>query len=240
MVSLRQFTDNAFMQHLGIQPEERVGLGVDEYGDGFMNELTRADITAITVYQATLPVPGRIVPDDPEAARAARIGEQRFRQIGCASCHVPELPLTNRGWIYTEPGPYNPPGNAQAGDVEPIRVDLTRDDLPGPRLKPDANGVVWVPSFTDLKLHDITSGPNDPNAEPLDQNQSAGSEAFFAGNRKFIIRKLWGVGSPAPTCTTGNSPPCARPSWRTAEKHCNRAWSFGVCLLTNGTASSSS
>jgi hypothetical protein len=55
-----------------------------------------------------------------------------------------------------------------------------------PRLKPDAKGVVWVPAFTDLKLHDITSGRDDPNAEPLDQNQPAGSEAFFAGNRKFI------------------------------------------------------
>jgi CxxC motif-containing protein (DUF1111 family) len=57
---------------------------------------------------------------------------------------------------------------------------------------------VWVPAFTDLKLHDITSGPNDPNAEPLDQNEPAGTEQFFAGNRKFITRKLWGVGNSGP------------------------------------------
>jgi len=49
-----------------------------------------------------------------------------------------------------------------------------------------------------LKLHDITSGPTDPNAEPLDQNQPLGSPGFFAGNSKFITRKLWGVGNSGP------------------------------------------
>jgi hypothetical protein len=32
----------------------------------------------------------------------------------------------------------------------------------------------------------------DPGCEPLDQNQPPGSDAFFAGNCKFITRKLWG------------------------------------------------
>ena len=32
----------------------------------------------------------------------------------------------------------------------------------------------------------------DPECEPLDQNQPAGSAGFFAGNCKFITRKLWG------------------------------------------------
>ena len=47
------------------------------------------------------------------------------------------------------------------------------------------------PAFTDLKLHDITSGPNDPNRETLDMNEPASSEGFFAGNSKFLTRKLW-------------------------------------------------
>ena len=198
VVSLRQFTNNAFPQHFGMQPEERVGVGVDEDGDGVVNELTRADITAVTIYQAALPVPGRVIPDDPEVEKAIRTGEQRFNQIGCSACHIPHLPLVHQGWVYSEPGPYNPAGNLQVGQADPINVDLTSDELPGPRLKPDSNGVVWVPAFTDLKLHDITSGPNDPNAEPLDQNQPAGSEQFFAGNTKFITRKLWGVGNSGP------------------------------------------
>jgi hypothetical protein len=73
-ISLRQFTNNAFPQHHGMQPEERGG-----------NELTRADITAATIYQATLPVPGRSIPDDPEVQQAVRIGEQRFSELGCVS-----------------------------------------------------------------------------------------------------------------------------------------------------------
>ncbi|PYV16552.1 MAG: hypothetical protein DMG07_07595 [Acidobacteria bacterium] len=55
-----------------------------------------------------------------------------------------------------------------------------------------------VPAFTDLKLHDITSGPGDPNAEPLDMNEPAGSVGFFAGNRKFLTRKLWGAANEPP------------------------------------------
>jgi hypothetical protein len=198
VISLRQFTNNAFPQHHGMQPEERVGIGVDEDGDGFANELTRADITAVTVYQATLPVPGRVIPDDPEVAHAVQVGEQRFSQIGCAGCHIAKLPLVDQGWIYTEPSPFNPPGNLRLGDAAAISVDLTSNDLPGPRLKPDSHGIVWVPAFTDLKLHDITTGPTDPNAEPLDQNQPAGTPKFFAGNTKFITRKLWGVGNSGP------------------------------------------
>jgi hypothetical protein len=198
VISLRQFTNNAFPQHHGMQPEERFGIGVDEDGDGFTNELTRADITAVTVYQATLPVPGRVIPDDPEVRQAAQRGEQEFSQLGCANCHTPQLPIVNKGWIYTEPNPFNPSGNLRIGDAPTLTVDLTNDDLPGPRLKPDPRGIVWVPAFTDLKLHDITTGPTDPNAEPLDQNQPAGTPKFFTGNTKFITRKLWGVGNSSP------------------------------------------
>jgi hypothetical protein len=197
-ISLRQFTNNAFPQHHGMQPEERAGIGVDGDGDGFRNELTRADITAVTVYQATLPVPGRVVPDDPDVEQAVHIGEQRFSQLGCASCHIRKLPLVDKGWIYTEPSPFNPSGNLRVGDAPALSVDLTSDYLPGPRLKADSHGIVWVPAFTDLKLHDITTGAGDPNAEPLDQNQPAGTPKFFAGNTKFITRKLWGVGNSGP------------------------------------------
>ncbi len=198
VVSLRQFTVNAFNQHHGIQAEERFGLGIDEDGDGFVNELTTADVTAVTLYQATLPVPGRVISNDPEMEKAVRIGERRFAEIGCANCHIPRLSLTNKGWFYSEPNPYNPSGNLRVGEAPTLAVDLTSDELPSPRLRPDAHGVVWVPAFTDLKLHDITTGPTDPNAEPLNQNQAAGSSAFFQGNTKFITRKLWGTANSGP------------------------------------------
>jgi hypothetical protein len=201
VVSIRQFTNNAMNQHHGMQSEERFGLNTDPDGDGVTNELTVADITAISIFQATLPVPGQVIPDDSAVEHAILQGERLFDKIGCNSCHVDALPLDNRGWIYTEPSPYNPPGNLQLGPTNyplttpSLAVDLTSNDLPQPRLHPNSRGTVMVHAYTDLKLHDIsaTSDPKtDPECEPLDQNQPAGSPAFFAGNCKFVTRKLWG------------------------------------------------
>jgi hypothetical protein len=201
VVSIRQFTNNAMNHHHGMQAEERFGLNTDPDGDGVTNELTVADITAVSLFQATLPVPGRVIPNDPAAEQAVLRGERLFDQIGCSGCHVDTLPLNNGGWIYSEPSPYNPSGNLGLGPTNypftapPLTVDLTSDQLPQPRLRPNENGVVMVPAYTDLKLHDISarSDPKtDPECEPLDQNQPAGSPGFFAGNCKFITRKLWG------------------------------------------------
>jgi hypothetical protein len=38
VVSLRQFSNNAFNHHHGIQSTERLGAGTDPDGDGFVNE----------------------------------------------------------------------------------------------------------------------------------------------------------------------------------------------------------
>lgn len=197
VVSLREFTNNAFNHHHGMQAAERFGDGMDPDGDGAIDELTRADITAVSVFQATLPVPQQVLPHSRAARLAVARGEALFRDIGCAECHVPALPLTDGGWIYTEPNPYNPPGNLQAGEAQALRVDLTHDQLPGKRPKPQ-HGVVWVHAFTDLKLHDITTGPGDPNEEAIDINQPAGSPGFFGGNRRFLTKKLWGAANERP------------------------------------------
>ena len=213
VISIRQFSNNAFNHHHGMQSEERFGLNTDPDGDGVVNELTVADLTAVSMFQATLAVPGRVIPNDPAVERANLAGEVLFNKIGCATCHT-TLPLTagnnpglpaQPGWIYFEPNPYNPAigpnaPNLQLGSTNypvsapALTVDLTSDALPLPRLHAH-DGVIMVPAYTDLKLHDIsaTSDPKtDPECEPLDQNQPAGSPGFFAGNCKFITRKLWG------------------------------------------------
>lgn len=197
VISLRQFTNNAMNHHHGIQTSERFGEGTDPDGDGFKNEMTDADVTAATIFQATMAVPGRVIPNDPLIEQAIRIGEQRFAAIGCTSCHTPKLPLDDEGWIFTEPNPYNPPGNRRTGDGPTYRVNLNNSRLPSPRLHAE-RGTVWVPAFTDLRLHDICDGPDDPNIEPIDMHAPAGSPAFFTGNRHFITRKLWGTANEAP------------------------------------------
>lgn len=197
VVSLREFSNNAFNHHHGIQSAERFGAGTDPDGDGFVNELTRADVTAISVFQAVMAPPGRVIPDDPEIEAAVARGEQLFRSIGCADCHRPSLTLNSP--VYSEPNPFNPPGNLQTGNVPNLTVDLSDSLLPSPRLEPsNRTGRIEVPVFTDLKLHDLSDGPNDPNREVLDQTKPAGSPEFFAGNGRFMTKKLWGCANEPP------------------------------------------
>ncbi|HKE31585.1 MAG TPA: di-heme oxidoredictase family protein [Candidatus Angelobacter sp.] len=198
VVSLREFSNTAFNQHHGMQSSERFGVDNDPDGDGFKNELTRADITAVTLFQATMAVPGQVIPNDPEIERAVMNGEKVFDKIGCSSCHIPKLPLDNKGWIFTEPNPYNPPTNLRLGTAKTIKVDLNSPDLPPPRLAPDPKqpDIVWVPAFTDLKLHDI-SDPSEAG-EPLDQNQTPWTKKFRQGNRRFLTKRLWGSANEPP------------------------------------------
>src|SRR5690348_16011680 len=81
VVSIRQFTNNATNHHHGMQSEERFGLNADPDGDGIANELTAADITAISVFQATLSVPGQVIPRDPAVESAVLQGNQLFDKI---------------------------------------------------------------------------------------------------------------------------------------------------------------
>ena len=195
VISLREFSNNAFNHHHGIQSVERFGLG-DPDQDGHSGELTRADITAVTLFQATLAVPGRVIPDDPQIEGAIFLGERLFRRVGCASCHKPVLRLTGNEW-YSEPNPFNPPGNLGPGDGAEIALDLNDPGLDPPRLE-SAGRFTPVPAYTDLKLHDITSGPGDPNCEPLDMHFAPGTDDFFRGNCRFLTSRLWGVASSGP------------------------------------------
>jgi hypothetical protein len=200
VVSLREFSNNAFHQHHGIQSVERFGLDCDPDGDGVVNELTRADVTAVSLWQAALPVPGRVIPRDPEIEAAVLAGERLFDKIGCAGCHIPELPLSKAGWEFREPGPFNPPTNARPGDLQVVVMNLNDPALPGPRLKPDKERPdrIWVPAYTDFKLHDITDPADPAAAEPLDQNETVWSPKFHKGNRLFLTKRLWGAANEPP------------------------------------------
>ncbi|MEI7969723.1 MAG: di-heme oxidoredictase family protein [Betaproteobacteria bacterium] len=200
VVSLREFSNNAFNHHHGMQPAERFGRDTDLDGDGFTNELTRGDITAVSLYQATIAVPGRVIPRVPEVERAVLNGEHQFAMIGCSRCHVPALPLERKGWVYSEPNPYNPLTNHRAGEGPTVSVDLTSDDLPPPRLKPLPGelNTLFVPLFSDLKLHDITDPADPAEAEAIDMNWFVWSPKFLDGNRRFLTKRLWGAANEPP------------------------------------------
>lgn len=197
--SVRVFTVNAFNHHHGMQAVERFGIGQkdntgstittnDFDGDGVPDEMTVGDITAATIFQAAMNIPGRVIPDDPVRRAAAQRGEARFGEIGCADCHKPALTLTTR--FFSEPNPFNPPGNLRVQDTQPYGFDLTHD-IPKPRLEPAEGGVAIVRAYTDLKRHVICD----------DQ------DTFFRNERviqsgvpvdQFVTRKLWDVGNTAP------------------------------------------
>ncbi|MGH7149446.1 MAG: di-heme oxidoredictase family protein [Planctomycetota bacterium] len=196
--SVREFTVNAMNHHHGMQAFERFGVGqtgTDDFDlDGVVDELTIGDVTAATLFQATLPMPGRRIPRDAARRAAAELGEFVFEQIGCADCHKPALVLEDP--VFTEPYGLNPAGTLN--DVtQAVAVDLTKRPCPKPRPRRNPDGSVTVRAFTDLKRHDLC------DAAPVNGEQITYfcNEQVVQGGvatNLFLTRKLWDVGNSAP------------------------------------------
>ncbi len=190
--SLRQFTVTAFNTHHGLQATERFGTrwtgGADFDKDGVADELGPGDVTAAVLFQAALPPPRQRLPDHPVLRAAVEEGERLFDLVGCTSCHVPALELESA--LFTEPGPYNPPGTLGTADTDAVvAVDLVA--LWPERVTRSANGKLLVQAYTDMKRHRIADAdrPHFAN-ELLTQN--------FVPRDQFRTAPLWGVGSTAP------------------------------------------
>ncbi len=184
IVSLREFAVKALNQHFGMQASERFGDGVDHDGDGAADEVSRGDVTALVMFQATLPAPTRVLPAHPDARAAAERGEELFAALGCGGCHVPELPLESA--VFSEPNPFNPSGKLSVFDVEsPYAVDLAA--LGGSALRVDERGRLMAPVFTDLKRHDMGA--------TLD-NETLEEEGV--PTEQWLTRKLWGAADEPP------------------------------------------
>ena len=185
IVSLREFAVKAMNQHFGMQASERFGDAEDHDADGMTDELSRGDLTALVMFQATLPAPVRVESENRDARDASERGEALFSSIGCAGCHIPELPLENP--VFSEPNPFNPSGKLQVAEVEsPYQVDLVSlGGLSDPRRNED--GHILVPVFTDLKRHSMG---NVLNNEALEEEEVSTDE--------WLTRKLWGFASEPP------------------------------------------
>ena len=199
VVSLREFTNNAALHHHGITSNDRTGEDRDPDFDQRVNELTVGDITALTLFQATLPAPVEKTPATDEERKAADLGRRLFSSIGCASCHVPELPLSSAE--FTEPGPFNPRNQLNKDDdLRPEDVpDVIRVDLAefAEHLKKDKDGNYLVPVFSDLKRHDMGDLLNNEVIEQDFQRPEAPLEKFIP-THMWMTRKLWGFASEPP------------------------------------------
>tara|TARA_B100000131_G_scaffold195505_1_gene188010 strand:+ start:5711 stop:7180 length:1470 start_codon:yes stop_codon:yes gene_type:complete len=199
VVSLRVFTNNAMNHHHGMQSSERfldredVHKGMDllsdmsDYdGDGVENELSSGDITAVTLFQATLEMPGRVMPGSKQEKEAVKNGEVLFSNIGCNSCHVENLPL--KSLEFTDPSPFNPKNHLSPEDTNGIKVNLEKFF---PNLERDSDGNYLIPLFSDLKRHNMGSKLDN---EKVKQLSSRGK----IDTNQWMTRKLWGFASEPP------------------------------------------
>ncbi|MFC3031128.1 di-heme oxidoredictase family protein [Pseudoalteromonas fenneropenaei] len=204
IATLRHFSVDAMNHHHGMQAEERFdlnpgkGFDKDHDEDGVERELSIGDITALTVYQATLPVPQQVLPHSRKKRQAVLLGAKKFNDIGCNSCHVPELTLNVP--VFSEPSPLNA-AHTFNDTSRSIRWDMTTEGK-APRLLKNQDGTATVRAYTDLKRHNLCDPKGTPDAirffcnEKLDQSRPA--QDGNPGAEYFITRKLWDVGSSAP------------------------------------------
>ena len=179
--SVRGFDLGALMFHLGMQPVEIVGADVDDDQDGVVNEIMIGEVSALEIFLTTQATPVQL-----DLSMEASNGLQRFRNIGCAQCHRPELRARSAELTYSFPELETKP----AKNVF-FRVNLT--DAP-PTFATTAQGGVKVPLFSDLKRHDM----GDALAEDF-------HGATAQQNRQFITAKLWGVADTAPYLHDGRA-----------------------------------
>ena len=179
--TLRQFDLGAMMFHMGMQPVESLasGAAVDD-NDGVDNEMTRGDITALSIFQATLEPPTQ------KRDRSLSAGSRLFDDTGCADCHKP-LMNTNRRRL-----PFKFTGGEQQPFADTFyEVDLSRSPT---RFRRNRQGGIQVRLFSDLKRYNM--GP-------------AMSEEFeFATeqqNQEYVTARLWGIADTAPYMHDGRA-----------------------------------
>ena len=218
VVSLREFSNNATIQHHGMLSIEQAGEGTDPDADGYVNELTRGNITALVLFAATLPAPVQVAPATKAEREAAEHGRRLFEAIRCSQCHVPALPLSSLEFV--EPGAFNPDNDLGPGDVSSAYVvDLSPliEDL-----ERGGEGNYLIRVFTDLKRHDMGEFLNN---EVLLQNDNIPTEDS-------LTRRLWGFSSEPPFLTTAGQPSYRKPSSRTEARRRPSETRSNTCLPT--------
>ena len=190
IASLRDFSNISMNHHHGMQSEELVGNNSDSDRDGVINELTEGDITAITLFQATLDYPKRKISSNPMIKKSQNKGEVIFEDIGCSSCHVSSLPLKSLKFV--EPGPFNTEKSTTLSESNNnLVVDLEEYVS---KLEKDKDGNYLIPLYSDLKRHDM--GQMLDNERPLQKG---------VPTNYWLTKKLWGFYSEPPFLHHGRS-----------------------------------
>ncbi len=181
--SVRAFDVEALPFHMGMQPVEMVGEGVDDDRDGVINEITVGELSALHIFNTNLEKPTREIPRNASDLADLRAGFAAFVSMGCAECHRPFLDTFRSELTYSFPELEEEPfANAF------MSVDLA--DSPAGFDRNDQGGI-RVPLFSDLKRHDM--GP--------ELAESFGSEL----DPLFVTARLWGIADTAPYLHDGRA-----------------------------------
>lgn len=192
--TIREQNIGAIVGHLGIQPTELVGVGTDPDGDGVVDEMSVGQVSALVAYEAMLPVPS-FVPFD----NTAEAGAQRFKEVGCSSCHTPYLRLEDPRFFLADPTSKSP--------AVGMTLDLPLDGQEPRGFRLGQIGPVLVPLFSDLRRHDIGPALADYRdvpilSSPLAPVPDVGSPELatlpIIPASFFLSTRLWGVGSTGP------------------------------------------
>jgi hypothetical protein len=180
--SLREFSIAALNQHHGIEAVERFGwekTGIDGFGGhDVKNFFSIGQLTALDLFQASLPIPNRSETID--SGDLALVSE-----LGCASCHVPRLTLHTN--VFREPNTHNRPGTLRAGIA---RVNMPID------LPSDSEGY-FIHLYSDLRRHNMCDTDihylcnEELRQDNVEQNL-------------FMTRPLWNLSNTAPYCHRGD------------------------------------
>ena len=180
----------------------------DPDGDGVVDEIPQSLVDVMEFYLLNYFKPGlrteiqalavnATIGEEPGGAGGAGRGRALFHEIGCATCHVPQLTIENDRRVADvetrlDEQRGNPFNNLFA-TAKPLFEEI--DDGTGlPSLKVPKGGPFVVRNFfADMKRHDIGS---------------AFWEKNFDGSlqKEFMTEPLWGVGSTSPYGHDGRSP----------------------------------
>lgn len=174
----RSFDLDALRFHFGMEPIEVVGVDFDNDGDGVINEIGVGEVSALAIFNTTLPRPEQV-----RMRGDAQRGQGLFHEVGCAECHIPSLTTTTTMLSYSFPEIANDPSANVFYEADlskrPARFDKTGD------------GGLVIPLFADLKRHDM--GP-------------ALAESFGSDlDHEFTTARLWGVADTAPYMHDGRA-----------------------------------
>jgi hypothetical protein len=162
----------------------------DPDGDGVANEVPSAVVDYLEFYLLNYFKPGH---GEPPPALLA--GRAQFQNLGCASCHVPDLTIDHDRRVADvetafdpEHGIFNRLFATAAG-----RFVQTDDGHGFPTLKlPRGDSFVVRDIFTDFRRHDVGPGFYERNYDGTTRTQ-------------FLTTPLWGVGTSAPYGHDGRS-----------------------------------